>query len=106
MLLISEIKASLTVVTTRPYFSRIGITLTSVRDSPHSKQQAFNREVINPQDGHILCDPNPAICGFSVLSLWWSSRIAKSTIRRPKEILIVLIGVPARLLVVNSGRVP
>jgi hypothetical protein len=23
---------------------------------PHSKQRAFNRDVINPQDGHILCD--------------------------------------------------
>jgi hypothetical protein len=23
---------------------------------PHSKQRGFNREVINPQDGHILCD--------------------------------------------------
>jgi len=23
--------------------------------------------VINPQDGHILCDPKPAICGFSLI---------------------------------------
>jgi hypothetical protein len=23
---------------------------------PHSKQRGFNRDVINPQDGHILCD--------------------------------------------------
>jgi hypothetical protein len=23
---------------------------------PHSKQRAFSRDVINPQDGHILCD--------------------------------------------------
>jgi hypothetical protein len=23
---------------------------------PHSKQRAFNRDVINPQDGHINCD--------------------------------------------------
>jgi len=23
---------------------------------PHSKQRAFNRDVINPQDGHIICD--------------------------------------------------
>ncbi|MBZ5658259.1 MAG: hypothetical protein LAO56_23605 [Acidobacteriia bacterium] len=37
------------------------------RDFPHSKQRSFNRDVINPQDGHILCDPNPAICGFSLL---------------------------------------
>jgi hypothetical protein len=48
------------------YFSRTGITLTAVRDWPHSKQHAFKRDVINPQDGHILCDPNPAICGLSL----------------------------------------
>jgi hypothetical protein len=23
---------------------------------PHSKQRAFNRDVINPQDWHIICD--------------------------------------------------
>jgi hypothetical protein len=41
-------------------------TLAEVRDFPHSKQCAFDRDVINPQDGHILCDPNPAICGLSL----------------------------------------
>jgi len=40
-----------------------GVTLTVARDWPHSKQHAFNRDVINPQDGHILCDPYAAICG-------------------------------------------
>jgi hypothetical protein len=29
---------------------------TAVKGLPHSKQQAFSRDVINPQDGHILCD--------------------------------------------------
>jgi hypothetical protein len=24
--------------------------------TPHSEQRGFTREVINPQDGHILCD--------------------------------------------------
>jgi hypothetical protein len=32
-------------------------------------QEAFNRGVIKPHDGHILCDLIPAICGFSPLSL-------------------------------------
>ena len=52
---------------------------------PHSKQHALNRDVINPQDGHILCDRYPAIrgCGLRIL---WSSRIANSAISRPKEI--------------------
>ncbi len=35
-------------------------------DSPHSRQNSFERDVINPQDGHILCGPKPAICGFSL----------------------------------------
>jgi len=34
---------------------------------PHSRQNAFDRDVINPQDGHILCDPKPAICGFGLI---------------------------------------
>jgi hypothetical protein len=29
---------------------------TAVKGLPHSKQRAFSRDVINPQDGHILCD--------------------------------------------------
>jgi hypothetical protein len=29
---------------------------TAVKGLPHSRQLAFNRDVINPQDGHILCD--------------------------------------------------
>ena len=31
---------------------------------PHSKQRGFNRDVINPQDGHILCDRNPPVSAF------------------------------------------
>jgi hypothetical protein len=37
--------------------------------TPHSKQRRFSREVINPQDGHILCDRNPAGSGFGLRSL-------------------------------------
>src|SRR5579864_953510 len=29
---------------------------TVMKGLPHSKQLAFNREVINPHDGHILCN--------------------------------------------------
>jgi hypothetical protein len=72
------------------HFSRIGVTLTSVRDLPHSKQHAFNRDVINPQDGHILCDPYPATRDFS-LCILRSSRIAISTINRAKETLVAFM---------------
>ena len=44
-------------VTRDLYFSRTGVTLTAIRDLPHSKQHGLNRDVIHPQDGHILCDP-------------------------------------------------
>jgi hypothetical protein len=75
------------------HFSRIGATLHCYkRDLPHSKQLGFNRDVINPQDGHILCDPYPAMRGVS-LCILCSSRIANSTISRPKEMLIALISV-------------
>ena len=72
------------------HFSRIGVTLTPVRDLPHSKQHAFDRDVINPQDGHILCDPYPAMRGVS-LCILCSSRIANSTISRPKEKLVAFM---------------
>jgi len=36
------------------YFFEVEYTTES--GLPHSKQRAFNRDVINPQDGHILCD--------------------------------------------------
>jgi hypothetical protein len=40
---------------------------TAGNDFPHSRQNSFERDVINPQDGHILCDPKPAICGLSLI---------------------------------------
>jgi hypothetical protein len=57
---------------------------------PHSRQRGFRREVINPQDGQILCDWNPANCGFS-LRIQRSSRIVNSTISSPKEILVAFM---------------
>jgi hypothetical protein len=70
---------------------------TAVKGLPHSRQLAFNREVINPQDGHILCDPDPATGGFS-LRIQRSRRIVNSTISKPKEMLVAFITRP-------SGRV-
>ncbi len=58
--------------------------------TPHSKQRSFVRDVINPQNGHILCDRNPANCGFRV-RIRWSRTITKSTNSRPKEILVAFI---------------
>jgi hypothetical protein len=40
---------------------------TAGNDFLHSRQNSFACDVINPQDGHILCDPKPAICGLSLI---------------------------------------
>jgi hypothetical protein len=34
-------------------------------DFPHSRQELFDRDVINPQNGHILCDAKPRTGGVS-----------------------------------------
>ena len=34
-------------------------------DFPHSRQDVFDRDVINPQNGHILCDAKPRAGGVS-----------------------------------------
>jgi hypothetical protein len=61
----------------------------AVKGLPHSKQLAFNRDVISPQFGHILC-PDSATSDF-ISRLQSSSRIVNSTISRPREMLAMLI---------------
>lgn len=36
---------------------------TNGSDFPHSKQNSSERDV-NPQDGHIVCDPKQSVCGL------------------------------------------
>jgi len=55
-------------------------------------QCALNRGVINPQNGHIFCDPNLAVWGFS-LSIHRSNTTADSTISKAREILDALMPV-------------
>ncbi len=58
--------------------------------TPHSRQRGLIRDVINPQDGHILCDLNPTACGFN-LRIQATSRIVNNTISRPRAILVAFI---------------
>jgi len=58
--------------------------------TPHSRQRGLSRDVINPQAGHILCDRNPVVCGFS-LPIQRSNRIVSSTISIPREILVTVM---------------
>ena len=53
-------------------------------------QHALSRDVINPQEGHILCVPYPAIRGFKWRILW-SSRIVSRARSRPTTILVAFI---------------
>ena len=71
------------------HFSTVEYT-TPIRGLPHSMQHAFSRDVINPQDGHILCVPYGAIRGFR-LRLLRSSRKANSAISKPTNILVAFI---------------
>jgi hypothetical protein len=75
------------------YFFEIEYT-TAVRGLPHSRHLALNREVINPHDGHILCDPDLATSGFA-LRIQRSSKIVNSTMSRPKEMLVAFIMRPS-----------
>lgn len=71
------------------YFSTVEYT-TPIRGLPHSRQHAFSRDVINPQEGHILCVPYGAIRGFR-LRLLRSSRKANSAISKPTNMLVAFI---------------
>jgi hypothetical protein len=63
---------------------------TFVKGLPHSKQRVFSRDVISPQFGHILCDPEPATRAFA-LRIPRSTRIVNNTISRPMKMLVAFI---------------
>jgi hypothetical protein len=41
------------------------LVVAGASDLPHSRQEVFDRGVINPQNGHILCDAKPRTGGVS-----------------------------------------
>src|SRR5437667_12909005 len=45
---------------------------------PHSKQDVLAREVINPQNGHILCDRNSRAGGLSVANSFPNNAVLKA----------------------------
>src|SRR6266700_7044876 len=63
---------------------------TAVKALPHSRQLALSRDVINPQCGHILCNPDPAASGF-ILRLRPSSTIMNNTISKPRKAPVAFI---------------
>ena len=63
---------------------------------PHSTHIAFDRGVINPQAGHILCAAYPAICGLNRrVRKNKTSAIAKTTASNPLLIPIAFISPPS-----------
>ena len=60
MVFISHILSGNTLNKSAVHF--LEVEYTAVKGLPQSKQFVFDRGVINPQDGHILCNPYPATC--------------------------------------------
>src|SRR6266478_9452244 len=57
-------------------------------DLPHSRHEFLDRDVINPQNGHILCDAKPAAAGvidansFETVAVMGASRLRKRSRNR------------------------
>src|SRR5579862_7534298 len=51
---------------------------TGLRDLPHSKQNALCRGVINPQNGHILCNRTSVRFGTRIADTLLNSRAMKA----------------------------
>jgi hypothetical protein len=47
------------------YFSFFYLGVAGASDFPHSRQDVFDRDVISPQNGHILCDAKPRTGGVT-----------------------------------------
>ena len=48
-------------------------------DFPHSRQEALDREVINPQNGHILCAWTSRVCRFRVATSFLNKSVIKAS---------------------------
>jgi hypothetical protein len=57
-------------------------------DLPHSRHEALDRDVINPQKGHILCDAKPGAAGvidansFETVAVMEATRLRKRSRNR------------------------
>src|ERR1700719_3532052 len=57
-------------------------------DLPHSRHEVLDRDVINPQKGHILCDAKPGAAGvidansFETVAVMEASRLRKRSRNR------------------------
>jgi hypothetical protein len=69
--------------------STVTVTCTGLRGWRHSRQRSSNRDVISPQDGHIICDPYKAV--FRTLRVLRNTQIVNSAMSRPTEKLIPLM---------------
>jgi threonine aldolase len=51
---------------------------TAASEIPHSKHSSFERGVINPQEGHILCDGTSAFAGVMRASIFLNRSAMKA----------------------------
>jgi hypothetical protein len=54
-------------------------------DFPHSRQEFLDRDVINPQNGHILCDAKPGAIGVSDASRFETEALVEARRRRKRS---------------------
>jgi hypothetical protein len=47
-------------------------------DFPHSRQEFLARDVINPQNGHILCDAKPGALGVTAANSFETEALTKA----------------------------
>jgi len=67
---------------------RLSFHRAGARDLPHSRHEVLDRDVINPQKGHILCDAKPGAAGviaansFETEAVMEASRLRKRSRNR------------------------
>src|SRR5229473_5539349 len=67
---------------------RLSFHRAGASDLPHSRQEFLDRDVISPQNGHILCDAKPGAAGvidansFETEAVMEASRLRKRSRNR------------------------
>jgi hypothetical protein len=61
-----------------PIVSRLTCYQAGASDFPHSRQEFLARDVINPQNGHILCDAKPGTLGVTAANSFETESLTKA----------------------------
>ena len=58
---------------------RLSFHRAGARDLPHSRHEVLDRDVINPQKGHILCDAKPGAAGVIAANSFETEAVMEAT---------------------------